>query len=78
MLALPKVSPENAYKERYKNVGIVFSVLKMALSGAYIPFGVFRLYGDSCLQDALAMFIKLFMYIPEEDFQVSLFQLFCA
>ncbi|VDN94129.1 unnamed protein product [Brugia pahangi] len=68
MLALPKVVPENAYKQRYKNIGTVFAILKMALSGSYIPFGVFRLYGDTCLQDALAMFVKLLMYIPEEEF----------
>ncbi|VDO79132.1 unnamed protein product [Onchocerca flexuosa] len=71
MLALPKVAPENAYKQRYKNIGTVFAILKMALSGSYIPFGVFRLYGDTCLQDALAMFVKLLMYIPEEEFHVS-------
>ncbi|MCP9256874.1 XPO7 [Dirofilaria immitis] len=68
MLALPKVIPENAYKQRYKNIGTIFAILKMALSGSYIPFGVFRLYGDTCLQDALAMFVKLLMYIPEEEF----------
>lgn len=72
MLALPKVVPENAYKQRYKNIGTVFSILKMALNGSYIPFGVFRLYGDTCLQDALAMFVKFLMYIPEAEFQVSL------
>lgn len=71
MLALPKVAPENAYKQRYKNIGTVFAILKRALSGSYIPFGVFRLYGDTCLQDALAMFVKLLVYIQEDEFHVS-------
>ncbi|VDK31333.1 unnamed protein product [Gongylonema pulchrum] len=69
MLSLPKVSPEIAYKQRYKNIGAMFSVLKVALGGSYIPFGILRLYGDSCLQDVLDLFIKLFTYISEDDFQ---------
>uniref|UniRef100_F1KSW2 Exportin-7 n=1 Tax=Ascaris suum TaxID=6253 RepID=F1KSW2_ASCSU len=68
MLALPAVQPENAYRERYKNISSCFATLKMALSGSYVPFGVFRLYGDTCLQDALSMFVKMFMVIPESDF----------
>ncbi|CAB3396860.1 unnamed protein product [Caenorhabditis bovis] len=68
LLALPKVPKERVYKERYKNIGVIFLVLKNALIGAYVPFGVFRLYGDSCLQDALTIFIKLFMSINSEDF----------
>ncbi|VDN06009.1 unnamed protein product [Thelazia callipaeda] len=70
MLELPKVAPENAYRERYKNIGTVFNILKLALSGSYIPFGVFRLYGDTCLQNALEIFIKLLMYIPEQEFHL--------
>ncbi|KIH69215.1 hypothetical protein ANCDUO_00444, partial [Ancylostoma duodenale] len=36
----------------------------------FLPAGVFRLYGDPCLQDSLDMFVKLFMKIPEEDFHI--------
>uniref|UniRef100_A0A0K0D9C8 Importin N-terminal domain-containing protein n=1 Tax=Angiostrongylus cantonensis TaxID=6313 RepID=A0A0K0D9C8_ANGCA len=68
ILVMPDVPKERAYAERYKNIGIIFNVLKCALIGAYIPFGVFRLYGDPCLQDSLNMFVKLFLKIPEEDF----------
>ncbi|KHJ88855.1 hypothetical protein OESDEN_11342 [Oesophagostomum dentatum] len=68
ILVMPDVPKERAYAERYKNIGIIFNVLKCALIGAYVPFGVFRLYGDPCLQDSLDMFVKLFMKIPEEDF----------
>ncbi|VDK52579.1 unnamed protein product [Anisakis simplex] len=69
MLSLPTPQPENAYRERYKNIATCFAILKMALSGSYVPFGVFRLYGDTCLQDALSMFVKMFMVIPSNDFQ---------
>lgn len=68
LLALPEVIPENAYKERYKHIASCFAALKMALSGGYVPFGVFRLYGDTCLQDALSTFMKLFMAIPTQEF----------
>ncbi|KAJ1351245.1 hypothetical protein KIN20_007221 [Parelaphostrongylus tenuis] len=68
ILVMPDVPKKRAYAERYKNIGIIFNVLKCALIGAYIPFGVFRLYGDPCLQDSLNMFVKLFLKIPEEDF----------
>uniref|UniRef100_A0A0N5ABI6 Importin-11 n=1 Tax=Syphacia muris TaxID=451379 RepID=A0A0N5ABI6_9BILA len=68
LLALPEVAPENAYKERYKHIASCFSALKMSLSGGYVPFGVFRLYGDTCLQEALSTFMKLFMAIPSQDF----------
>ncbi|VDO87083.1 unnamed protein product [Haemonchus placei] len=70
ILVMPDVPKERAYAERYKNIGIIFNVLKCALIGAYVPFGVFRLYGDPCLQDSLNMFVKLFMKIPEEDFHI--------
>lgn len=68
LLQLPEVSKDRVYKERYKNIGVIFLILKNALIGAYVPFGVFRLYGDSCLQDALTTFVKLFMSIPPDDF----------
>uniref|UniRef100_A0A0N4YFH9 Ran-binding protein 16 (inferred by orthology to a D. melanogaster protein) n=1 Tax=Nippostrongylus brasiliensis TaxID=27835 RepID=A0A0N4YFH9_NIPBR len=68
LLVMPDAPKERAYAERYKNIGIIFNVLKCALIGAYVPFGVFRLYGDPCLQDSLNMFVKLFMKIPEEEF----------
>lgn len=35
-------------------------------------FGVFRLYGDGALDDALSTFIKLLMSIPQSDLLVSL------
>ena len=48
-----------------------FSMLKAALSGSYVNFGVFRLYGDSALDEALEMFIKLLLSIPLTDLLVS-------
>ncbi|CAI5453025.1 unnamed protein product [Caenorhabditis angaria] len=69
LLSLPECSKDRVYKDRYKNIGIIFLVLKNVLIGAYVPFGVLRLYGDTCLQDALTTFVKLFISIPQVDFQ---------
>ncbi len=45
-------------------------MLKAALAGGYINFGVMRLYGDKALDDALGMFVKLVMSIPQRDLLV--------
>lgn len=46
-------------------------MLKAALSGSYVNFGVFRLYGDDALDNALQTFIKLLLSIPHSDLLVS-------
>jgi len=48
-------------------------MLKAALSGNYVNFGVFRLYGDSALDDALGIFVKLLLSITQNDLLVSRF-----
>jgi exportin-7 len=42
-------------------------MLKATLSGNYVNFGVFRLYGDSALHDALQTFVKLLLSISQSD-----------
>ena len=39
----------------------------MALSGDYVNFGVFKLYGDPCLDDALSLFFQMFTTVPLQD-----------
>lgn len=56
-----------------KGVVVCFSMLKAALSGNYVNFGVFRLYGDSALDDALGVFVKLLLSITQNDLLVSCF-----
>ena len=45
-------------------------MLKAALSGGYVNFGVLRLYGDDALENALGMFIKLLGSIDQKDIMV--------
>lgn len=51
-------------------MAICFDMLKAALAGGYINFGVMQLYGDDALNDALQMFVKLVMSIPQQDILV--------
>ena len=65
------VPKEQLYPLRLKGVAICFSTLKAALSGNYVNFGVFRLYGDRALEDALSTFVKLLLSISQSDLLVS-------
>ncbi|XP_065226842.1 exportin-7 isoform X3 [Planococcus citri] len=55
---------EQIYPLKLKGISICFSMLKAALCGNYVNFGVFRLYGDDTLENALKTFIKLLLCIP--------------
>ena len=55
-----------------KGISICFSMLRAALCGNYVNFGVFRLYGDDALDNALAVFVKLLLSISQTDLLVSL------
>ena len=52
-------------------MAICFDMLKSALAGGYINFGVMQLYGDDALNDALTMFVKLVMSIPQQNLLVN-------
>ena len=56
---------------RLKGISVCFSMLKAALCGGYVNFGVFSLYGDNALQNALDTFMKLLLSIPHSDLLVS-------
>jgi exportin-7 len=53
------VPKEQTYSLKLKGISICFSMLKAALSGSYVNFGVFRLYGDDALDNALNTYVKL-------------------
>ena len=40
----------DAYSHRYKGIWVCLSILTRALSGNYVNFGVFDLYGDPALK----------------------------
>ncbi|XP_026744136.1 exportin-7-B isoform X2 [Trichoplusia ni] len=61
------VNKKQMYAMKLKGISLCFSILKAALCGNYANFGVFRLYGDEALDNALNMFVKLLLSIPQSD-----------
>lgn len=52
------------YKDRYKGIAVCLLTLSRCLSGGYVNFGVFQLYGDSALSHALETVLHLSLSIP--------------
>eukprot|EP00242_Pyramimonas_sp_CCMP2087_P001295 CAMPEP_0198228690 /NCGR_PEP_ID=MMETSP1445-20131203/113729_1 /TAXON_ID=36898 /ORGANISM="Pyramimonas sp., Strain CCMP2087" /LENGTH=1057 /DNA_ID=CAMNT_0043909107 /DNA_START=452 /DNA_END=3625 /DNA_ORIENTATION=+ len=55
------------YASSYKGIWVALTVLTRALSGNYVNFGVFELYGDRALADALEVALKMSLFIPQSD-----------
>ncbi|XP_021371890.1 exportin-7-like [Mizuhopecten yessoensis] len=67
VLSLGDIPKDRTYPMKLKGISICFSMLKAALCGSYVNFGVFRLYGDDALDNALGMFVKLLLSISQRD-----------
>uniref|UniRef100_UPI00358FBF5D exportin-7 isoform X2 n=1 Tax=Myxine glutinosa TaxID=7769 RepID=UPI00358FBF5D len=67
ILSLGEVPKDQLYPLKLKGISICFSILKAALCGNYVNFGVFRLYGDDALDNALQTAVKLLLTIPHTD-----------
>ncbi|XP_030465561.1 uncharacterized protein LOC115684822 isoform X1 [Syzygium oleosum] len=65
ILSLPNAADIYAFK--YKGIWISFTILSRALAGNYVNFGVFELYGDRALSDALDIALKMTLSIPLAD-----------
>jgi len=63
----PPAKGSDVYADRYKGIWISLTVLMRALSGNYVNFGVFELYGDTALQDALGVAVQLSLSMPLEE-----------
>ncbi|KAI9224421.1 armadillo-type protein [Blastocladiella britannica] len=60
------VSDARAWPDLYKGTAACMRMLKVALSGNYVNFGVLLLYGDDSLESALAAISAMVMRIPVE------------
>ncbi|KAK7409753.1 hypothetical protein VNO78_00042 [Psophocarpus tetragonolobus] len=65
VLSLPNAADIYTYK--YKGIWICLTILSRALSGNYVNFGVFELYGDRALSDVLDASLKMTLSIPMSD-----------
>lgn len=57
----------DVYVEKYKGIRLMLKTLICCLGGGYVNFGVFELYGDQALQNALDVALQLCLQIPLED-----------
>jgi exportin-7 len=55
------------YENKYKGIGLSLAMLSRALNGSYVNFGVFELYNDPALSDALEYAMKMALSIPPEE-----------
>jgi exportin-7 len=55
---------QDVYTQKYKGAALCFMILLRGLAGNYVNFGVFELYGDPSLNDALDVTLKLALSIP--------------
>ncbi|XP_055909766.1 ran-binding protein 16 isoform X2 [Eupeodes corollae] len=61
------VPRDQQYPMKLKGISICFLILKNALSGNYVNFGVFKLYRDDTLDNVLSIAAKLIMSIQQND-----------
>ncbi|KAL3126957.1 17 (RAN binding) [Cryptosporidium hominis] len=69
ILSKPDSSFQNIYKEKYKGLATTLAMLCHALSGGYTNFGVFEVYQDQSLENALQLACRMCLVIPEHDLQ---------
>ncbi|KAL9235176.1 hypothetical protein vseg_009963 [Gypsophila vaccaria] len=67
---VPLISVPDIYSYKYKGIWICLTILTRALAGNYVNFGVFELYGDRALADALDIALKMTLSIPLTDILV--------
>eukprot|EP01065_Artemidia_motanka_P013147 TRINITY_DN1724_c1_g1_i1.p1 TRINITY_DN1724_c1_g1~~TRINITY_DN1724_c1_g1_i1.p1 ORF type:complete len:1118 (+),score=401.74 TRINITY_DN1724_c1_g1_i1:118-3471(+) len=60
-------STEGKYREVYKGFNLCLNILSRALNGGYCNFGVFPLYKDPALDDALQTVVQLALTAPIDD-----------
>lgn len=61
------IPKDKIYSHKLKGISLCFILLKQALCGNYVNFGVFRLYNDPILDEVLNMAVKLVLSIEESD-----------
>ncbi|KAI4300942.1 hypothetical protein L6164_034268 [Bauhinia variegata] len=64
---LPLPNRADVYTSKYKGISICLTILSRALCGNYVNFGVFELYGDRALVDALDIIVKMILSLPLAD-----------
>ncbi|OZJ04255.1 hypothetical protein BZG36_02466 [Bifiguratus adelaidae] len=67
VLSQPEVEPSARYVSRYKGISVCYASMMRSLAGRYVNFGVFALYNDPALEEALGAIFRMTLSIPVED-----------
>jgi exportin-7 len=68
VLAQPELPDgADAYKTRYKGVGVCLAALALALTGDYVDLGAFTLYGDTVVDDVMGAAMQMALAIPTAE-----------
>ncbi|KAI9330091.1 armadillo-type protein [Obelidium mucronatum] len=62
-----RVEDSRKWTDKYKGYTVCFTILKNALTGSYVHFGVFELYNDPALTNALEIIFQMILSIPLAD-----------
>eukprot|EP00960_Hanusia_phi_P030461 748639-Hanusia_phi.AAC.3 len=63
----PSTGGMDPYNHRYKCIGICMLSMTLALSGEYVGFGAFSMYGDSVVEDVFKVLVQVGLSIPQND-----------
>mmetsp|Transcript_50614 Transcript_50614/g.98983 ORF Transcript_50614/g.98983 Transcript_50614/m.98983 type:complete len:1106 (+) Transcript_50614:331-3648(+) len=67
LLTHPVVNDNSIYKVRFKGMSLALNVLNSCLSGNYVCFGVFSLYNDPVLDNALSVSLEMILSVSLDD-----------
>lgn len=70
ILVRPVGRSELAYQEKYKGIAICMDILTRSFGGNYVNFGVFQLYNDKALENALDIVIQLALSVSITELMV--------
>lgn len=63
----PSSDDPQVYKKRYKGLALALNILNSALGGNYVCFGVFELYNDRALENALDVSLRMALSVPVDE-----------
>ena len=57
----------DVYREKYTGISLALAMLSRALNSSYVNFGVFELFNDPALSNALRAAMQLALAVPSRD-----------
>lgn len=67
LAAMAVPAQRELWQKRYKGLSVLLTMMARILDGSYVNFGVFDLYEDPSLQNALETVLQLALSVPDAD-----------